>query len=465
MGWRRLTGAVVAAGLALLAVPVAAAADVQQSLGYETPAQAYRGNPEKTDWLGSYAWKGKQVWCVQFALKAPDGNATYQDGDELLTKGGDPLSPDVAADISYLLLRYSTTQSKDEASALAHLLHTWTASPHGDITLDPSADFRHIAYDSQSHLAALPASVKDVVQRMQNEAGANHGPWRVTATAPEKPQIIGTSDGWTVKIAKADGAGVAGVPVTVEVTDGQFDGGATSATLTTPADGSPLVVGVVPTGAKPALTVKLDSPADRPVVHVPADGDMQRIVTTGGEKKLTATAATSARTAPGAVKIAKTDAETQAAISGVSLRVTATDKAGPAAKHDDSPLVGPDGRPAVLQTGTDGTVTVPGLKTPQDICVVEVAPPKGYEENFDPNSPPTACGTVAPGQTLVLALTNKPNKPVVPIAIPAGDDEPGVIARAAVVTKIDPMAYVGLGGLVLLGSVLIGLVARHRARS
>jgi hypothetical protein len=470
MVWRRLAGAVLAAGLALLAAPVAGAQPslVEKGPGHETDAQGYRGKPAGGDWLGAYKWRGQQVWCVQYSLLAPDSNVEYKEGDELLSKGGSRLPDDVAGSISYLLLRYANTQSNDEAAALAHLLHTWTAyeDPAKGISLDANSDFRHIAYNADFHFQQLArfGQAQQAVQRLQAEAAANRGPWSVKVSAPEQEQVIGTPDTWVVDITKGDGGQVAGAPVTVELTDAKLeDGGGAGGELATPTDGKALAVQVVPTGPNPSVTVKLDSPADRPKVHIPANNDMQRIVTTGGEKKLSANASTTAKTAPGVVKVAKTDAETGKAIAGVALKVTAADGSKPAKRQDDADLTGPEGTPLVLQTAADGTATVPDLRTPQEVCVVEVAPAKGYEEFFDPAAPPKVCGTVQAGQTLALALANKPDKPIVPITIPAGSEGAGVVAKAAYTTEVSTGALAGFGGVVLIGAALVGLLARRRA--
>lgn len=468
MGWKRLAAAVLAAGVALLAVPGAAGAQVKEGLGHEVPAQGYHGKPPGGDWLGSYEWRGQRVWCVQYSLLAPDSSQEYQDGDELLSKGGVPLSDEVAANISYLLLRYAGTQSADEAAALAHLLHSWTAypDPANKVYLDPTKGFQEIAYDEAFHYDQLAnfGQAQQAVNRLRDDAKANRGPWAAKVSAPAKEQVIGTPDTWVVDITKPDGAQVAGVPVTVELTDAELEGGTPAGDLTTPTDGTALAVKVVPTGPNPSFSVKLDSPADRPKVQVPQNNTaMQRIVTTGGEKKLAANAATTAKTAPGAVKVAKTDEETGKAIAGVALRVTAADGTSPAKRQDDTALTGPEGQPIVLQTAADGTAVVPDLRTPQEICVVEVAPAKGYEEFFDPNAPPKACGNVEPGQTLALALTNKPDKPIVPITIPAGSEGAGVVAKASFTTETPTGALVGFGGVVLLGATLVGLLARRRA--
>ncbi|MFD1152196.1 MSCRAMM family protein [Saccharothrix hoggarensis] len=469
MGWRRLTGAVLAAGVTLLAVPAVAGAQAVEELGHEVAAQGYNGKPAgEGDWLGSYQWRGQRVWCVQYSLLAPDSTQEYQNGDELLSKGGVKLPDKVASHISYLLLRYAGTKSADEAAALAHLLHSWTAypDPANKVYLDPTKDFQEIAYDADFHYRELAkfGQAQQAVDRLRQDAEANSGPWTASVSAPTGDQVIGAPGTWVVDITKPDGGQVAGVPVTVELTDATLKGGGATGEITTPADGKALAVEVVPTGPNPSFTVKLDSPADRPRVQVPVGNvAMQRIVTTGGEKKLTANASTTAKTAPGVVKVAKTDAETGKAIGGVALRVTAADGTTPAKRQDDTALTGPEGEPIVLQTAADGTAVVPDLRTPQEVCVVEVAPAKGYEEHFDPNAPPKACGVVDAGQTLALALTNKPDKPIVPITIPAGSEGAGVVAKASYTTTAPTGALLGFGGVVLAGAVLLGLVVRRRA--
>lgn len=151
------------------------------------------------------------------------------------------------------------------------------------------------------------------------------------------------------------------------------------------------------------------------------------------------------------------------------LRVTGPDRTTPAVEQDGTPLVGPENEPLVVTTGTDGTVVVPDLRTPQEVCVIETAPATGYEEAFDPAAPPSACGTLEPGRTLVLELANKPNTPSVPITIPAGD--PMVMAGETVEFSARgsddsgaPLGLLGLGGLALTGVVGGGvLLGRRRA--
>jgi hypothetical protein len=303
----------------------------------------------------------------------------------------------------------------------------------------------------------------DAVARMKADAEANRGPWTLSATAPKEPLIIGADSNWTVALTKANGKGVPNAPIAYKLTDAKLFDGSVEGQVTTGPDGGPAAIKVIPTGPKPSIAVTADSPADRPVVHQPIQTDnMQRMVTTGGEKKLNAAANGQAKTAPGAVKITKIDSETKKAIAGVALRVTAKDQTSPALKQDDSPLVGTDGKPLVLQTGSDGTVAVPDLRTPQEICLVEVTAPKGYEEYFDPKAPPAACGTLAAGQTLALELVNKPNKPVVPSTIPAGADGQTPVATASFDTQLRPGLMLVVGGLVLLGAALAGFLVWRR---
>jgi hypothetical protein len=299
-GKQLVAAAAVVASVSLASAPLAAA-EVQLGVGHQTsPAQPYKGNPDTADWLGSYVVGGKQVWCVQFAYLAPDSNEPYEPGAALKTKWGTDLPPDVAADISYLLLRYADTDDADEAAALAHLLHSWTAGPQDPGQLDPANDFRHIAYDAPYHLAKLPAGAKAAVDALKADAAANRGPWTATVTPPEKPQTIGVVADWAVLVKNAAGTGVADVPVTVTATDATFTDAAgkqvTTGTVTTTTE--PLALAVTPTGATPKIDIALASPAEVPVVQQAVQVDTQRIVSTGGEEQLTATAKTSATPPP-----------------------------------------------------------------------------------------------------------------------------------------------------------------------
>ncbi|GAA4850638.1 MSCRAMM family protein [Saccharopolyspora rosea] len=448
-------GTVVLAGGSLLAVPGAANAAPQEGIGHETrPGQPYGGRDRSRDWLGSYLVNGEQVWCVQFALTAPDSHEEYRPGDALKTKWGTPLPDGVAANISYLLLRYGTTKSPDEAAALAHLLHSWTAAPRSAADLDPRNDFTRIAYDADFHYAKLPQATKDAVARLKKEAEANRGPWKAELTAPEGEQTIGKTADWKLTVQRTGGKGIGDVPVKLTATDAKIEGLGPDGTATTPADGGPLTLKVTPTGPHPHVSGELSAPADRPYVRqaVNQPDTTQRVVSTGGEKQLTVEAKAQAVTAPGAVHIGKTDAQSKAGIAGVALRVTAAD-GKPAIRQDGSPLLGADGKPAVITTGTDGTATIPDLRTPQDIRITEVAPARGYEEAFDAANPPSTAGTLRPGDTLELNLVNKPNTPTVPIHIPAGDPTPG---------PTSPVGLIALGGLALTTAAVGGAALRRR---
>ncbi|WP_236789309.1 collagen binding domain-containing protein [Amycolatopsis sp. GM8] len=455
---RSLLAILAACVLCVLTVAPASAAFQQQTGHLVTPGQPYGGKGRSGDWLGSYLVGGKQVFCVQFEYKAPDTDEQYQPGDELKTKWGDPLPADVSANISYLLLRYGDTTNPDQAAALAHLLHSWTSPPRpGHDDLNPANDFRHIAYDAPFHLSKLPAGAQQAVQALTADAEANRGPWTASVTPPKAAQTIGTADKWTITVRNAKGTGMAKVPLTLTLAGA--DG---PKTVTTGDDGT-ATVQVAPTGDDPQLTAALSAPADKPYVRAPVDVDTQRVVSTGGEKQLTAKGSVKARTKPGAVQVTKIDARSGKGISGVALRLTGKDKVSPAKDQDGKPMAGPDGKPAVLTTAGDaGTAGVPNLQTPQEICVIEVTPPDGYDQAFDPANPPTACGTVQPGQTLALTIKNTPNQ--VPTAIPAGVEPPSAVLHASTTMTTSPLGFAALGVLAILGSALVGFLARRRSR-
>lgn len=453
-----LLGAALLTALTMVVTAPTASAAVDEGIGHEIrPGQPYEGDPGNRDWVGSYVLGGKQVFCVQFAFKAPDTDEQYEPGDELLTKWGEKLEPEVASHISYLLLRYGDTQDADEAAALAHLLHSWTSGPRTPADLDPGNDFRNIGYDIALHRDRLPEGAQQAIDRLKADAQANHGPWTAAVTAPEQPQTIGTPADWSVRVNNAADKGMAEVPVTLRLTDATLENGEDTGTVNTDENGA-VQAKITPTGPNPKVVATLDSPADVPRVQEPVQVGTQRIVSTGGEKEISAEATTPARTQPGTVAVSKVDAKTDDPLSGVALRITGQDKKTPAVGQDDKPLTGPDGKPVVLTSGKDGKATVTNLRTPQRICVVEVSAPKGYEDAFNPKQPPSACGDVTPGETLALKVANAPNKPTIPQVIPAGA-EPGGTGGP------DATALAGFGALGLAGAAagLGGLLWRRRA--
>ncbi|WP_216209590.1 MSCRAMM family protein [Amycolatopsis aidingensis] len=485
--YRRALGLGVATLLGALSVVTMAqpaAAEVEEGIGHRLePGQPYGGRDRPYDWAGSYRVGGEQVFCVSFALKAPDTDEQYEPGDELLTKWGEPLAEDHAANISYLLLRYGDTKDPDEAAALAHLLHSWTAAPRpGHDDLNRNKSFEDIGYAVEDRFGELPAGAQRAVERLEADAEANRGPWSASVTPAEGEQTIGTPAEWTITVRGAKDTGIADVPITVRLTDattaedeaedkgetgetepraeqvGSAEAG-TTRTVTTNEQGE-AVLRVTPTGPRPKLVATLSAPAHRPYVREPVQADTQRVVSTGGERELTAEGVTSARTQPGAVRVAKQDADSGAGLPGARLRLTAADRTAPAVGQDDQPLTGPDGEPLVLTTeGEDGTATVQNLRTPQEVCVVEVSPPAGYDQAFNPAEPPAACGKLEPGQTLTLELANAPNE--VPKTIPAGTDAT-TVTSSATIAGLPTGAFAGLGALAVLGSLLVGWMARRR---
>jgi hypothetical protein len=465
-------GVVLLAGLIGLTAPGTAAAATPmapdcpatgpcEDIGESVTAQPYLHNPDSLDWLGSFLVNGQEAWCIDFALAAPDQTETFTTGTTLQTKFGATVDPTTAAEISFLLLRFGKTTSPDEAAALAFLLHKWTAPPDATHTTGPTNTFQTIAFDAPTHLGEMTASAQAEVATMTADATANHGPWTSTMAAPS-PLIIGTATSWTVNVLGASGKGVGSVPVTITATGATLPNGTASQVINTPADGSALSVAVTPTGTSPKLVATVDSPAAIPLVEVPAAANTQKTVTTGGVTPITTTTTGTAQNSPGNLTVTKTDANTKAAIAGASIEVTGADKTSPALKQDGTPLAGTDGKPLVLTTGANGTAQVTGLQAPQAICVIETTPPPGYDQSFNPAAPPTACGTVNPGATLQLALTDVPNK--IPIKINAGGPPPTVSTEALVVSRPAPGALVGFGGLLVIGAAGGTLIARRVSR-
>ncbi|WP_414939855.1 SpaA isopeptide-forming pilin-related protein [Amycolatopsis sp. cmx-11-51] len=488
MGWttrpsvrsRALTSLIATCLLGALSTTVAAtpaSADPKQGVGHAvTPGQPFGGHDQASDWLGSYVVNGKHVFCVSFQQKAPDTNEEYKPGDELLDKWGQKLPEDIAANISYLLLRYGGTQDNAEAAALAHLLHSWTAKPRSDADTNPELPSNKIGYKIQDHLDKLkaqhPAAATAVV-KLTKDAEANRGPWTTAIAPPKEDQHIGTAGEWTISVKNAKGKGISGVPVKLTPSNATVEGGETTkpaststakaekaATVKTGEDGT-LTVKVTPTGDQPKLASTLSAPADRPYVQFPVDTGVQKVVSTGGEKELKAQGV-AVVSKPGKVQVTKVDTKTEKGIAGAALRITAKDKTTAAVGHDGKPLNGADGKPAVVTTeGETGTVTVENLRTPQEICVVEVSAPPGYTNAFDPKNPPSACGEVKPGETLALKVANTPNE--VPRTIPAGD-QPVAMMQGTVENSASTAGILGVGALALLGSLMVCMAARRSSR-
>ncbi|MGH3631836.1 MAG: Ig-like domain-containing protein [Sciscionella sp.] len=448
--------AATAVALAPVAANGAPAAEtgVTHGAGLSVPGQL-----GGTLWLGQYKvnidHQAQNVFCVDYALKAPDGRP-YVKGDVLKTKWGDPLPVSEASDISYLLLKYGNTTDDNMAAAIAHLLHTWTAPPTKGHTYQSGPKNR--AYNSKHYFSVLPSAAKNDVTTLKAQAAKFRAPWKATLAAPSSPQLIGKPGTWTISVATAGGTPVPDVPVTLAAKNAKLD----HSTLTTDAKGTASVT-VTPSAAQPSVSASLITPNTVPHVLQPTgpDGDkFQKVVIGGGEQNLSATVTIK----PGVLHVAKLDAATGKGIGGVALRITGADKTSPALKADSSKLVGADGKAAVVQTAADGTVSVPDLLAPQRICVIEAAAKAGYDQHYDAAHPPTVCGTLKQGETLSLTLKNIKNKVIVPIKINAGGSVADASASAATSGAPAPGALFGFGaGLVVLagaGSVLIG---RRRA--
>jgi hypothetical protein len=397
---------------------------------------------------------------VQFEYKASDTDEQYRPGDELRTKWGDPLPSGVAAEISYLLLRYGDTHNPDEAAALAHLLHSWTAPPRtGHDDLNPRNDFRHIAYDAAFHLGKLPPGAQRAARVLSADAEANRGPWTASVTTPAQWQTIGTPAGWTVTVHNARGAGLPKVPVRITLGGATLPDGTTETVVSTGDDGT-ATVPVIPTGAKPALTGALAAPSDTPYVGTPVEVDTQRVVSTGGERELATRGTVAAYPKRGIVLVTKLDAKSGKGIAGARLRLTGKDKTTAALGRQSEPLLGTDGAPVVLTTEGDQGRAAGEVQAPQQVCLVEVGPPPGTTR------PSTALTRLPPaarskrGATLTLTLTNTRTR-YPPPSRQAGAHPPPYCTR--IVSSTSLLSFLTLGGLALAGSALVGLLARRRS--
>ncbi|MBO0840857.1 MAG: hypothetical protein J2O49_08565, partial [Sciscionella sp.] len=406
----------VITALVLLCAPHVANASVDPHPPTGTEFLGYNITPDQPsgaghyEWIGSYRVGGKQVWCVNYLYKAPGSGQRYKPGDTVKTKWNTPIPAEQAADISYLLLRYGDTTSKDQAAALAHLLHTWTA-PIKDATgaTHPTQgpDKTRLAYDSAFHYAQLPASTRTQVDAMLADAKANHGPWAGAVHAPSGAQTVGRQAKWTVRVTNAAGKGIANVPVSITATDATVSSAEASSTtvssttkpttaVRTGSDGT-ATVDVTPTGVKPSITASFASPNQTPKAQLPlTDPRVQKIVLSGGQQRINASATATASYQGGSVTVSKVDSASHKPLAGAALELTSADRHDAAIKIDGGKLVGPDGKPVVLGTSTDGTATFTNVKAGQRICVVETKPPAGYTDNFDASAPPAVCGTIAP---------------------------------------------------------------------
>lgn len=239
----------------------ASAATVQAAGVATSPAQPYLANPNTTDWLGSYTVGTETAFATEFGMNSPDQAEAVAAPAAVVTKWGTSISPSDSALLAYLLWRYGDTTDADEASALAHIIFSKLSAPQNPAQLSPANDFRHIAYDAPFHLAKLPLSSQALVTSMLATSTDVMGPWTIDLTPPSSA-TIGTASDWSLRILGAGGVAVPSVPVQVTVTDATLAGGATTLSLTTPSNGSPLLIPVTPTGSAPSMTVDADAPRD-----------------------------------------------------------------------------------------------------------------------------------------------------------------------------------------------------------
>ena len=141
------------------------------------------------------------------------------------------------------------------------------SAPQSPADLDPSNDFRHIAYDAAFHLAKLPSWAQARVTALQAEAASQHGPWTVTVVPPATSQI-GTQGSWTVQVRAVSGDAVPAREVHLSVTGATMAG---AATVTLDANGDAHVA-LTPTQSSVALSAGFQGP--RTIAEARASNDI-----------------------------------------------------------------------------------------------------------------------------------------------------------------------------------------------
>ena|GEM_PF-6088413 len=401
-------------GLIVGALTTPAAAGTDRANGYYVePGQQHAGNPNGApEWLGSYRVNGEPVFCVDYQLKAPDTDERYEPGDKLLTKWGNPLPTDRAAKISYLLLRYGDTDNDTTAGAVAHLLHSWTADPAyegGGLGKDVPAE--KVAYDIDFHAGTMTTKQRTRVNELKAEAEKFRGPWNARLSAPEDEQQVGTAGEWTIRVETASGDGVPDIPVTVEFTGARLSDHGDTATETEDESG-----------------------------HSGNSGD-------NGDNEATG--------------------DSEHATNGTNARAAGTDDGtGDSTADQDST--------ATVTTGDDGTATIDVTPTAEKVTahlnVRAPAPQPRVQEPIEDgiqtvvatggeqelNAAQTLAAQPRPQETTTSTTTVE-----VPRTIPAGG-QPNAVVQGEATTQVPTGTIMGVGALLLLGSMLTGWIARRR---
>jgi hypothetical protein len=445
----RLVGVLgVLSAVGLLGSVNASAAIVPDHGQSLAPAQPFLNNPDASDWVGSYLVGGQQTWGADFGYGAPDSAEAYSGGGTLVTKFGLPVDPSIAAQISYLLWRYGSTSSDDEAAAVEHLINSWLGAPSNPGQLDPANDFAHIAYDAPFHLAKLSAGAQTAVTTLRTEADSDQGPWTVPVAAPAGPQVQASPGAWTVKVLSAGSTTVPSVPVTITATDATLPNGTASQSFTTPADGSALTVAVTPTGAAPAITAHVSGPATAPAVLLPTRPIDQTLLV-GASTPLTGSAASTAVPALHVTTTAIPPGQV-----GVAYSTQLQALGGSSSNHQWSVISG--ALPRGLTLAADGTLA--GTPTTAGTATFTV--------QVDDPATATLTLTIAPAATTSTTMTPGPAGPtaiVTPSPIVAGPTVSGsspVSSTAASTAVAAPVATqfsdpdVSAGDLATTGSDL-----------
>lgn len=225
-----------------------------------------------------------------------------------------------------------------------------------------------------------------------------------------------------------------------------------------PGDGT-ATIELTPTDTEPRLTSTLAAPAGKPYLETPIDVDTQRVVSTGGEKQLTAQATVPAQRSPDR-STSRSRTARAAKDSGVALRLTAKDQISrPGAKWRAAREPGWNagrahhrgrGRRSGRRESSD---TAGDLRHRGE-------PSGGPRRCFRSHRPAFGLRHSQPGATLALTIENIPNE--VPTAIPADAGPPAAVVHAATSTTTSPLSIAALGTVALPGTALVGFLARRR---
>jgi hypothetical protein len=262
------------ASASAIAVPSAHGMTVTPTQPFDTTTDTFATQPE---WLGAYEVNGEKSWATSFALGAPDSSINASE-ETIATKWQGHLTATQEARLSTLLVLHDNPANDVEAAAVELLILDEMSSPTaaghmaGQDT-DPSRKVDSIAFDKTYALSKIDPAVQTEAATLDTEAVTFTGTWTLNLAMPAHSQVGAASD-WSVQVLGPDGmTGVPNRPIQLTATQGRFANGMTTITVTTPSDGSAILVPLTPTGSAPSISAASESPASAPRFLEPFNGD------------------------------------------------------------------------------------------------------------------------------------------------------------------------------------------------